>query len=398
MPARRHDYGLGGKVVKKLLTGNYAVAEAVVLSRPDVVSVYPITPQTSIVEKLSEYCASGHLASELLLVESEHSALASLVGASTAGGRAFTATSSHGLAYMHEMLHWTVGARLPIVLVNVNRAMGPGWNIWADQTDSISQRDVGWLQLYVSSNQEALDTVIQAFRIAEILSLPTMIVMEAFVLSHTAEPVEVPDPSAVEAFLPPRQPQYALDTENPRFFGALVTPEYYMEHRYLVHKHHVDALDVIASVGAEFGEKFGRPYGLVEPYRVEDADVILLTMGTMASTAQITVDQFRDSGRKVGLVRLRAFRPFPVELFRNMFRGLPKLAVLDRNVSYGHRGALAMETMSALYNHAGMPAVFPFTAGLGGRDVSPATIAKAFDYALEHDSPEGEVIWLDLKK
>ena len=384
--------------MRKLLTGNYAVAEAVVLARPDVVSVYPITPQTNIVEKLAEYCASGHLQSELILVESEHSALASLVGASTAGGRTFTATSSHGLAYMHEMLHWTVGARLPIVLVNVNRAMGPGWNIWADQTDTISQRDVGWLQLYVASNQEALDTVLQAFKIAETLSLPVMVITEAFVLSHTAEPVEVPDPSAVEEFLPPREAAVKLDTKDPKFFGALVTPDYFMEHRYLVHRDHLRALEVIEQVGQEYAEKFGRKHGLLHEYRTENADVILLTMGTIASTAEVAIDEMREAGKKVGLVRLRAFRPFPIDALAKILTKYKKVAVIDRNVSYGHRGALAMETMSALYGRKEAPVVFPFTAGLGGRDVPPATVKKAFEYAFANDVPEGQALWLDLKE
>ncbi|HHN46368.1 MAG TPA: pyruvate ferredoxin oxidoreductase, partial [Planctomycetes bacterium] len=370
----------------------------VVLARPDVISVYPITPQTSIVEKLSEYSASGHLPSELVLVESEHSAMACLVGASTAGSRTFTATSSHGLAYMHEMLHWAAGARLPIVLVNVNRAMGPGWNIWVDQTDTVSQRDVGWLQLYVASNQEAFDTVLQAFKIAETLELPVMVITEAFVLSHTAEPIEVPDPAEVEAFLPQRETPVKLDTGAPRFFGALVTPDYYMEHRYMIHRDHLRALEVVSEVGREYGERFGRSYDLVHEYRAEDAEVLVFTMGTMASTGEIAVDALRGEGKRAGLVRLRAFRPFPIERVRSVLGRTKKVAVIDRNISYSHRGALAMETLSALYGTKAAPVVFPFIAGLGGRDVSPEDIMKAAVYAFEHDGPEEENLWLGLKK
>lgn len=382
--------------MRKLLTGNYAVALAASLAKPDVVSAYPITPQTSIVEKLSEYCASGELDAELILVESEHSALASLVGASQAGARTFTATSSHGLAYMHEMLHWAVGARLPIVLVNVNRAMGPGWNIWSDQGDTVSARDVGWLQIYTSSNQEALDSVIQAFRVAETLNLPVMVITEAFVLSHTSEAVDVPDADEVSQFIPPRVADFKLDTEDARYFGALVTPEFFMDQRYLIHRDQLRALDLIEETGADFAKKFGRSYGLLEQYRTEDAETMLVTMGSMASTAQVVVDELRNQGRPVGLVRVRAFRPFPQQRLREALGNVRRVVAIDRNVSYGHTGALAMELRSALYT-SGIP-IYPVCAGLGGRDVRPETIKEALEYAGANPPPEGEVIWLDLRE
>src|SRR5512137_1708512 len=210
--------------MKKVITGNQAVAYGVILSRVDVISAYPITPQTTIVEELSELIANGRLNTRFLKVESEHSAMAALIGASTGGVRCFTATSSHGLAYMHEMLHWASGARLPIVLVNVNRALGPGWNIWSDQSDSLSQRDTGWVQLYCENNQEVLDTTVQAFKLGEAVGLPVMIVLDAFYLSHTSEPVDMPDPEAVDDFLPKRRAALRLDPQDPHAFGALTTP------------------------------------------------------------------------------------------------------------------------------------------------------------------------------
>lgn len=384
-------------MTRQLLTGNHAVAQAAILARPDVVSAYPITPQTSIVERLAEACATAELAAELILVESEHSALAALVGAAAAGARTFTATSSHGLAYMHEMLHWAVGARLPIVLANVNRAMGPGWNIWSDQTDTVSQRDVGWMQLYTAGNQEALDSVIMAFRIAETLNLPVMVVTEAFVQSHTAEAVDVPAQEEVDAFLPARKTQYALDTREPRFFGALVTPEHFMEHRYLIHRDQMRALELIEEVGAEYAARFGRRYGLLETYRADDARKVFVTAGTIASTAQVVVDELRERGDAVGLVRVRSFRPFPQALLRRLLAPAAKIVVFDRNVSYGHTGALAMELRSALYGLDA--AVYPFVAGLGGRDVTPATIKQALTIADAQPPPEtGEAAWLDLRE
>lgn len=382
----------------KVITGNYAVAYAAKLARVQVVSAYPITPQTSIVEKLSEMCGSGELPAEFIKVESEHSAMSCLVGASLAGVRAFTATSSHGLAYMHEVLHWAAGQRLPIVLVNVNRAMGPGWNIWSDQTDSLSQRDTGWAQLYCESNQEALDTVIQAFRIAEQVYLPVMVVLDAFSLSHTSEGVEIPPQAAVDRYLPRFQPEVRIDTREPRFFGALVMPEHYMEHRWLMEEASRRILRVALQADREYGRIFGRSYGIVERYRTAGARLLLMATGTVASTAKEVVDAWRRRGRRVGLIRPRLFRPFPAEELRAACQGTRRLAVIDRNNSFGSGGIFATETRAALYGlpAARRPEVLSYVAGLGGRDITPDVIDRVLSAAWAGRA-EARGTWVDLK-
>lgn len=384
--------------MEKVIMGNHAVSYGAKLARSQVIAAYPITPQTHIVEMLSEFCADGLLDAKFIKVESEHSAMAACIGASSAGARAFTATSGHGLALMHEMLHWATGARLPIVMANVNRAMGPGWSIWTEQTDSLAQRDTGWLQFYCESNQEVLDSVIQAFKIAEQVLLPTMLVLDAFVLSHTQEPVDIPDQELVDSYLPPYRAQYKLDTSDPHAFGSLVAPPHYMELRYKIQKAMEGAVEVARQVDREFGEVFGRSYGLVEKYHLEDAEVVLVTSATITSTARVVVDELRQEGHKIGLLKMRLFRPFPAEDVREALAGASKVAVIDRNISFGHGGIFAEEIKSALYNGAHRPPIFGFIIGLGGRDVTPASIRGIAEYAFEHDAPETEIIWREVKK
>ena len=381
----------------KVITGNYAVAYAAKLARAEVVSAYPITPQTSIVEKLSELCGTGEMQAEFIKVESEHSAMSCLIGASLAGVRAFTATSSHGLAYMHEVLHWAAGQRLPIVLVNVNRAMGPGWNIWSDQTDSLSQRDTGWAQFYCESNQEALDTVIQAFRVAEQVSVPVMVVYDAFSLSHTSEAVELPPQKGVDTYLPRYRPKVRLDPKDPRFFGGLVTPNYYMEQRWLLERDTRKILEVAEVAGREYGRMFGRSYPVVEEYRTDGAKLLVLATGTIASTSKDVIDDWRRKGRKIGLVRPRLFRPYPHEELRRICRKVPRVAVVDRDNSFGSGGIWAAETRSALYDlpAKSRPEVLSFVAGLGGRDVTPEVVDRLFKAAWAGKAePRGT--WVDL--
>src|SRR4030042_353694 len=275
--------------MKKVITGNQAVAYGVIFSRVDVIPPYPIAPQTTIVEELSELIASGRLNTRFLKVESEHSAMAALIGASTGGVRCFTATSSHGLAYMHEMLHWASGARLPIVMVNVNRAIGPPWNIWSDQSDSLSQRDTGWIQLYCENNQEVLDPILQAYRMAEWVKLPVMVVLDAFVLSHTAEAVEIPTMEEVDKFLPPYCPEYSIDTQEPMAFSMIATPEHFFELRYKVQKAMEQVPGVAKKVDDEFRTMFGRGYSAIERYGKEGAEVLLMTSGTVTSTSRIVI-------------------------------------------------------------------------------------------------------------
>jgi len=382
----------------KVMMGNHAVSYGVQLARAQVIAAYPITPQTQIVEMLSEMCANGDLDAKFIKVESEHSAMAATIGGSMTGARAFTATSSHGLALMHEMLHWASGARLPVVLANVNRAMGPGWSIWSEQTDSLAQRDTGWMQIYCESNQEVLDSVIQAFKIAERVLLPVMLVLDAFVLSHTSEPVSIPDQTDVDRFLPPRQAKYKLDVDDPHSFGGLVAPPHYMELRYKIQKSMEDALDITQEVDREFGDAFGRSYGLVEKYRMDAAELVLVTSSTITSTSRDVVDELRAKGKKVGLLKIRLFRPFPVEAVREALADAKKVAVIDRNISFGCGGIFASEVKSALYGSRIHPPVFGFVIGLGGRDVTPASIRKIVEHVETHDEPAEEIIWMEVKR
>jgi pyruvate/2-oxoacid:ferredoxin oxidoreductase alpha subunit len=383
--------------MKKILVGNHAVSWGVMRARVEIISAYPITPQTTIVEELSVLCAEGSLKAKFIPVESEHSAMACVIGASAAGVRTFTASSGQGLALMHEMLHWAAGARLPIVMANVNRALGSPWNIWGEQNDSLSQRDTGWLQIYCESNQEVLDTVIQAFKIAETIQLPVMLLLDAFFLSHTAEAVDIPDQEFVDRFLPPYQPQYRLDPKDPHSFGCLTPPEYYMEFRYKMQEAMLKGKEVARSVDEEFGEAFGRSYGLIEPYRCEGADLVLVTSGSIASTTRVVVDHLRDKGRKVGMVKIRLFRPFPKEELFGILADVEKVAVVDRNISYGVGGIFAQELRAAFCNERKRPLIYSYIAGLGGRDVTPPIIQEVIYETYRHPAPEAQSRWVGLR-
>lgn len=384
--------------MRKIITGNQAVAYGVMLSHVEVISAYPITPQTTIVEELSDLCGSGRLKARFLKVESEHSAMAAMIGASMGGARVFTATSSHGLAYMHEMLHWASGARLPIVMVNVNRALGPGWNIWNDQSDSVSQRDTGWIQLYCENNQEVLDTILQAYRIAEAVKLPVMVVLDAFVLSHTSEPVDIPGMEEVGGFLPKYRPEYPIDTEEPLNFSMITPPEYFFEFRYKIQKAMEEVPEVARKVDDEFKSQFGRSYGAIERYGGEEPDVLLLTSGTVTSTSRMVIQKMMEKGYHVAGMKIKRFRPFPSEEIHEVVRRVKKVAVIDRNLSAGVGGIFAQELRAALYPNEVRPQVFAFISGLGGRDITPDLIEEAILYTLEKPRPEEEILWLGLKK
>ena len=383
--------------MKKIMVGNHAVSWGVMLARAEVIPAYPITPQTTIVEELTVLCADGRLKAKFIPVESEHSAMACCVGASAAGVRTFTATSGQGLALMHEMLHWASGARLPIVMANVNRALGSPWNIWGEQTDSLSQRDTGWLQLYCESNQEVLDTTIQAFKIAEEIHLPVMLNLDAFFLSHTAEPVEIPEQKRVDDFLPRYQPEFRLDPKKPYSFGCLTPPEYFMEFRYKIQQSMLQGKEVSRRVDEEFGQSFGRKYGLIEAYRCDGADLILVTSGAIASTARVVVDALRQKGRKVGMVKVRLFRPFPQEELYAVLRDVEKVAVVDRNVSFGVGGIFAHELNAAFGNEKTRPPIFSYIAGLGGRDVTPQVLNDVVYQTYKHSQPEKQSVWVGMR-
>ena len=385
--------------MKKVMIGNHAVSWGVQRARVEVISAYPITPQTQIVEELSDMCADGRLPARYIKVESEHSAMAACIGASAAGVRTFTATSAQGLALMHELLHWAAGGRLPIVMADVNRAMAPGWNIWTDQNDTLSQRDTGWIQLYCETNQEVFDTTIQAFRLAETINLPVMVILDAFFLSHTSEPVDLTDQEIVDEFLPRRVAEYKLDPADPRAFGALVRPDAYMEMRWQQQEAMRDTLTLMPEVDDAWAKLTGRKYGAIEEYRTDGAELLLVTSGTITSTARHVVDERREKGEAVGLVKVKMFRPFPTGALRKALAGADRVAVLDRNISPGHGGIFAEEIRSALYDVPleDRPQLFGYVLGLGGRDVTPSVINSIVDRTLTADQPERPDLWVGVE-
>lgn len=385
-------------------SANHIAGYAAKAARVKVVAAYPITPQTTVVEKVAQFVESGQMDAEYIRVESEHSAMAACIGAAATGVRAFTATSAHGLALMHEALHWASGSRLPIVMVVVNRAMGAPWSIWPDFSDSLSQRDTGWIQFYCADNQEVFDTVLQAYRLCEDerVFLPAMVCLEGFILSHTYMPVKIPEQEKIDEFLPPYKSGWALDLANPVSHANLVSPEYYMEFRYMIQEAMENAKQLIPEIDKEYGRRFGFEYGgLIDKYECEDAELILLTMGTMGAEAKITVDNLRRHGMKVGSARVRVYRPFPIEEVKKLAKGAQIIATIDRHVSFGMEGFLASEVKATLYNEKDSPLVAGFLAGLGGRDVTFKTIEGIAEKALKWAKlgrVEKETEWVDLKE
>ncbi|CAI1492797.1 Ketoisovalerate oxidoreductase subunit VorA [Thermococcus nautili] len=391
------------KPIRKVVSGNYAAAYAAKHARVQVVAAYPITPQTSIIEKIAEFIANGEADIQYVPVESEHSAMAACIGASAAGARAFTATSAQGLALMHEMLHWASGARLPVVMVDVNRAMAPPWSVWDDQTDSLAQRDTGWMQFYAENNQEVYDGVLMAFKIAETVNLPAMVVESAFILSHTYDVVEMIPQELVDEFLPPRKPLYDLaDFSQPFSVGALGGPNDYYEFRYKIAKAMEDAVKVIKDVGKEFGERFGRDYSeMIEKGYVDDADFVFMGMGSLMGTVKEAVDLLRKEGYKVGYAKVRWFRPFPKEELREIAESVKGIAVLDRNYSFGQEGILFNESKGVLYNTDARPIIKNYIVGLGGRDFTVGdvrAIAENMKKVIEAGKLDRGVEWYHLKR
>jgi len=373
MQSKSTYYGKGEQKTMTTMidTGNYIAAKAAIMARPQVVAAYPITPQTTLVEGIANYVKSGEYKGEYITVESEHSAMCACIGASCAGVRAFTATSSHGLLLMHEMLHWAALARLPIVMCNINRVVGPGWNIWADENDSISQRDTGWIQLYCSSNQEIFDSVIMAFKLAEHknIALPVMINLNAFILSHTSMPVEIPQQEDVDAFLPSYKPLWHLDTDNPISFGNIIKPHEYYKVRWAMQTAQEHVKTLWPKITKEWQDAFGRFHGVfIEEYKCKNAEYILISMGAIGAESKTAIDELQQQGYNVGLARLRMFRPFPTDIIRQLATQA-HLIVIDRNISIGNQGAVFTEIKAAVY---GMPdaRVTGFIAGLGGQDVT----------------------------
>ena len=378
---------------KVLLTGNEAVAWGARLARPQVCPVYPITPQTPVLEKLTEFQAAGEFDAEIITPESEHSVMSACIPASLAGTRVFTATASQGLLLMHELLHYASGARAPIVMANINRTVASPWAFWPDQTDSLAQRDTGWVQLYVESAQEALDSVLQAFRVAEQALLPVMVNLDAFYVSHALEPVEVPAQGDVDAYLPPFAPQQRLDTAVGSSWGNVVSQDMFYRHRQALQQAMGLVPDLLAQADGEWQRRFGRGWGVVERYRCDGAQAVIVTMGSMAGTARVAVDALRDAGEAVGLVRLRLFRPLPAAALRAALAGVRDVVVLDRNHSPGAGGFLHQELRAALYGTPRAPRVHGLLAGVGGVNVPPQRIA-AFVRAARDGEPAGESQWV----
>lgn len=379
-------------MVKKVFTSNRAVAEAVKLAKPQVVPVYPITPQTTISEYLAQFVADGDLKAEYIRVESEHSAISAALGASGAGVRVFTATSSQGLALMHEMLFAAAGMRSPIVLVDANRALSAPLSIWNDQQDTISERDSGWLQIYAENAQEALDAVLIAYRVAEDrdVLLPCMVCIDGYFLTHTVEPLDVPSQEDVDLFLPSYQPYAFLDVEKPMSIGTFTDPNYYMEARYAIEEAMEKSKEVLSKANKEFAEIFGREYDFVETYRCDDAEIIIVAMGSVCGTIKDVIDSLRDEGEKVGLLKLRVFRPFPVDELKEVLEKASKVAVLDKNISFGMGGVLYNNIKAKTNADA-----YGFIAGLGGRDITPEYVREI---VAKTKNPTREVEWIGLKK
>ena len=386
-------------MTQKVLSGSYAQSYAALLARVQVVSAYPITPQTSIVEKIAEFVSSGELPAQFVKVESEHSALQVCISASALGARTYTATSSQGLLLMHELVHWASGMRTPIVMGVVNRAVGPPWNIGADPTDTMSQRDTVWIQFYAESIQEVLDRVLQAFRLAEHpdVRIPAMIAEDAFYLSHTLEPVDVPDQATVDRFLPPREPHAVLIPGAAIRVGSYTGPDHYVDFRHQVAEAMQRVPKVFETVEEEYARLTGRSHGGALPtYRTNDADAVLITMGTATTTARSVVDELRASGRKVGLAKLRLFRPFPDDEVRRLGATVNRIGVMDRSYTFGRMGPAATEVSAALYSGSRRPAVTSFLAGIGGRDVTPHEVHRMFDTLLSDSPPTTH--WEDLEE
>jgi pyruvate ferredoxin oxidoreductase alpha subunit len=362
----------------EITEGSHAVAEAVRLCRPQVVSAYPITPQTHIVEALADFVANCQLDAEYITVENELSALSACVGASATGSRTYSATTSQGLMLMAEVVFNAAGMRLPIIMSIANRAMGAPLSIWNDMQDSISLRDAGWLQFYAENNQEATDLHFLAYKVAEdpSIQLPAFVCFDGFILSHTYEPVDMLSQEQVDSFLPKFNPADKLDAKDPISFGMYATPDYYLEFRYEMDQAQKRAKEVIAKAGKEFGAKFGRDYSaLIEGYHLDDAETAIVAMGSICGTVKDAIDEMRADGKKVGLLKIRVFRPFPSEEIAKALSKVKRVAVLDKNISLGSKGgATAIEVRDAMYGST--TPVKGYVLGLGGRDIRKKDIKE----------------------
>ena len=387
------------------LDGDRAVAEAIRQMNPDVVAAYPITPQTEIVMRFSEFVANGEVVTEFIPVESEHAAMSACIGASAAGGRAQTATAGAGLAFMWEVLWVASGTRLPIVMHVVNRSLSAPLNIHCDHSDSMGARDAGWIQLYDETVQEAYDNAIQALRIAEHpdVMLPTLHALDGFILGHGVERLELLPDDAVRSFIGIYEPQHPLlDVDHPVTYGPMVLTDYFFEYKRQQAAAMERALEIIPQIGEEYGTFTGRYYGLMEGYRLEDAEFATIALGSTAGTIKTVVDELRDQGVKAGLLKLRCFRPFPATILAEALGDKKAIAVLDRSLSFGAQGGpLFLEVITALFTHGLSPKVLNYAYGLGGRDIVPARIHQVYKDLIEIDREgltESSIRYLGLRE
>ena len=385
--------------MKELKMGTEAAAIAVKLAKAQVISAYPITPQTVLVEELSDIVGKGEIKAKYITVESEHSAMASCIGASLAGARTFTATSSQGLAYMHEVLHYAAGMRLPIVMVNANRALAPPWNLYCDHTDSLAQRDTGWMQYYCDNVQNVLDSILIAYRVAEQARLPVMINMDAFYLTHTSEQMDIPAQDEVDRFLKPFRPTSKLDVDNPKTFGNVCGSDLYMSIKFKRHQDMLNQESLWEEAAAEYNKCFKRFCPPVEAYRTQDAELVLIGIGTLAGTLRLAIETLRENGIAAGSIRLAMMRPFPVNGLHSALTHARQVVVIDRDVSYGAEGILAQEIKANLFGYNGQLKIDGFVAGIGGKDITPENVVDIARQAISGEGPAkraGSSLWAEV--
>ena len=390
--------------IKKAIDGNLAVAEGVRLARVQVIAAYPITPQTPIVETISEYVDKGELVAKYIAVESEHSALSAVVGSALVGARSFTATAGVGLALMHEITGVAAGSRLPLVMAVANRSLPSPWSLQTDHSDSMGERDQGWIQLYAENCQEALDLILVGYRLAEDerVRIPVMVCIDGFYVSHTTEVVSIPDQKQVDRYLPPyRNQNLYLDVDEPFTVNQLTSADVFTEIKYEHYQALENSAHILDEVGAGFACEFGRSYGAFAQYEIENAETVIIAMGSIAGTARQVVQGLREQGQAIGLIKVTSFRPFPKAQLRDVLGKAKKIIVIDRSAGMGSEGPLAMEIKSALYGLNNSPAIYGFCGGLGGRDFHQGTVLKTLDKANELQLAgvtNVGGIWIDLKE
>jgi pyruvate ferredoxin oxidoreductase alpha subunit len=384
--------------MKQIIEGSMAVAQAVKVCRPHVISAYPITPQTHIVENLSQFVADGELKAEFVNVESEFGAASVVLGASATGARSFSCTTAQGLLLMLEVLYNIAGLRLPVLIVCANRAVSAPINIWCDHQDAAAARDTGWIQLWAEDNQEVHDMCLQAYKIGETpeVSLPVMVNFDGFILTHAFEPIDLIEQKDADEFLPSYKPVQYLTTKNPLTFGVLADPDWYMETRYRLEVALQDSLPVIEEVAKDFEKKFGRwSGGLIEEYRLEDAETAVISMGSVVGTIKDVVDELRNEGQKIGVLKIRTFRPFPKKAIYDALKDVKNVIVMEKDISLGFGGMLANELKTVFYRQTKQPKISGFVVGLGGRDVPQQSIRRTIEKGI---SEETDIGWVDLRE